>query len=124
MGTSFGRSFHYLQESVDYIPFKMPKHSRFPPYAVPLSEEEEARASRYLSEEWIVSMREHGFIVPENPEDILPYCRQLHTVYNYEGLRRSGLNLIFDNFMEAISLTHSRQGQKWDDAIANLGIRL
>jgi len=124
MGTSFGRSFHYLQENVDYIPFQMPKHSRFPPYAVPLSEEEEARASRYLSEEWIVSMREHGFIVPENPEDILPYCRQLHTVYNYEGIRRSGLNVIFDNFMEAISLTHSKQGQKWDDAIANLGIRL
>ncbi|WP_080835657.1 dipeptidase [Cohnella massiliensis] len=124
MGASVGDSFHYLQQGADYVPYELPRQSRFPPYEIPLTEAEEERASRYLAEEFIVSMREHGFIVPERPSDILPYCRQLHTMYNYEGLRRSGLNLIFDNFMEAISLTHSKAGQKWDDAIANLGIRL
>jgi membrane dipeptidase len=71
----------------------------------------------------IVSLRDHGFIVPKNPEDIIPYCRQLHTEFDYEGLARSGIDVMFENFMDGISIVTSQNGLKWNDVILTLGIR-
>lgn len=117
-------SFPYLEPGVDYPLFPLPERDWAPAYTVPLNEEEEKIAARYLAAMPIASMRDHGFVVPKRSEDIIPYCRQLHTAYDYEGLRQSGLNLVFDNFMDGIALLSSSQGQKWDDCVANLGIRL
>ena len=118
------QSFYYLRPGADYEPFELPQENPFPAYFIPLTKRQEQRAARWLSKGFIISMRDHGFIVPKRPQDIIAYCRQPHTFYNYEGLRSSGLNLIFDNFMDGISLITSKQGGKWEDAIANLGIRL
>ncbi|WP_225220947.1 dipeptidase [Bacillus norwichensis] len=76
-----------------------------------------------METEQIVSLRDHGFISPKNDKDIISYCSQLHTHFHYEGIARSGIDVIFENFMDGISLITSKNGLKWDDVIYLLGIR-
>ncbi|GIN93854.1 peptidase [Siminovitchia terrae] len=88
-----------------------------------LKEEKERLLNDIMEAEQIVSLRDHGFISPKNYKDIIPYCSQLHTHFHYEGIARSGIDVIFENFMDGISLITSKHGLKWDDVIYLLGIR-
>ncbi|HKV43094.1 MAG TPA: hypothetical protein VJT32_00230 [bacterium] len=42
----------------------------------------------------------------------------------YEGLAISGLDAVFDNLMDGTAFITSRAGWKWDDVLADLGLRL
>ena len=118
------RSFQHLTPGKHYKPYQLPGTERYQStYDLKLTESEERIFDTLLKYYPIVSLRDHGFIVPKNPDDIIPYCRQLHTAYDYEGLARSGMDVIFENFMDGISLITSQNGLKWNDVILTLGIR-
>lgn len=118
------QSFDYLEANIDYKAYELDDAlDRVPPYEIALTEEQEETLARLFNENIVVSLRDHGFIVPKNPEDILPYCRQLHTFFHYEGIAKSGLDVIIENFMDGISLTESQNGLKWNEVLALLGIR-
>lgn len=117
-------SFNYLRENVDYKRYDLATElDRVPPYSLQLTEEEEAKLNEIMMKEPIVSLRDHGFIVPKNYDDILPYCGELHTFFHYEGIAQSGIDIIFENFMDGISIITSKNGLKWDDVIYLLGMR-
>src|SRR5690625_1585474 len=98
------RSFDYLRENIDYKAYKLSDElDRVPAYKLDLTDEQEETFARLCNQNIVVSLRDHGFIVPKRQEDILPYCRQLHTFYHYEGLARSGIDVMFENFMDGIS---------------------
>ncbi|MBM7599223.1 membrane dipeptidase [Virgibacillus halotolerans] len=116
------RSFGYLKAGIDYRLYELSddlNHS----YITKLNEEDEEEVSTILSEKMIVSMRDHGFIVPKHFEDIIPYCQDLHTSFHYEGIAKSGIDVIFENFMDGIAITTSKNGLKWDEVIYLLGMR-
>jgi membrane dipeptidase len=118
------RSFQYLTPGKHYKPYPLPQSERYRnTYEMKLSESEERIFNTIQKYYPIVSLRDHGFIVPKIPDDIIPYCRQLHTEFDYEGLARSGIDVVFENFMDGISIITSQNGLKWNDVILTLGIR-
>lgn len=119
------KSFQYLEPGVDYRPFKLAKElDRVPAYEIPLSPGEEARVRRLLEENLVISLHEHTFVVPEDLGEFFEYRRQGRDWTGYEGLSRSGLDAVFENFMDGTALITSRSGWKWDDILYDLGMRL
>jgi membrane dipeptidase len=119
------RSFQYLEPEVDYRPFKLAKDvDRVAPYAITLSPEEEVRVAQILDEHLVISLHEHTFVVPEDLGDFAEYRRQGRDWTGWEGLARSGLDAVFENFMDGTATITSRAGWKWDDILYDLGMRL
>ncbi|HZQ92502.1 MAG TPA: membrane dipeptidase [Terriglobales bacterium] len=118
------RSFQYLEEGVDYKPFRLAKEiGRVPSYSVQVTEEQEARVDRLLDNELIISLHDHAFVVPEDVNEIWEYRRAGRDWTGYEGLAASRLDVVFDNFMDGTAMVTSKAGWKWDDVIHDLGMR-
>lgn len=118
------QSFQYLTPGKHYRAFELPGSERYQSTMnIELTESQERFYETLLKYYPIVSLRDHGFVVPKNPEDIIPYCRQLHTEFDYQGLSQSGVDVIFENFMDGISIVTSQNGLKWNDVILTLGMR-
>ena len=118
------QSFQYLTPGKHYRAFELPGSERYQSTMnIELTQSQERFYETLLKYYPIVSLRDHGFVVPKNPEDIIPYCRQLHTEFDYQGLSRSGVDVIFENFMDGISIVTSQNGLKWNDVILTLGMR-
>ncbi|MEK4030508.1 membrane dipeptidase [Pseudobacillus sp. FSL P4-0506] len=117
-------SFRYLEANKDYKLYDLADEiDRVPLFSLELTVEEEEKVQDIFTKHPIVSMRDHGFIVPRQYKDILPYCSDLHTSFHYEGISKSGVDVIFENFMDGISTITSKNGLKWQDVIYLLGIR-
>ncbi|WP_240375966.1 dipeptidase [Bacillus piscicola] len=118
------QSFSYLTAHADYTLYELDDDiNRTPDHSPHLTSEEEEKVSELFTKHPIVSLRDHGFIVPKQYEDILPYCSELHTAFHYEGIAQSGIDVIFENFMDGIAALTSKNGLKWEDVIYLLGMR-
>jgi len=118
------RSFQYLEPGADYRPFRLAKEiGRVEPYVYPVTEAQEQRVQRLLAENDIVSVHDHTSVFPEDTGEIFEYVRQGREWTGYEGLAVSGLDVLFENFMDGTALITSSAGWKWTDIIHDLGIR-
>jgi membrane dipeptidase len=118
------RSFQYLEEGVDYKPFRLSKElGRVPGYQVPVSKEQQARVDGLLDNELIISLHDHAFVVPEDVNEIWEYRRAGRDWTGYEGLAASRMDVVFDNFMDGTAMITSKAGWKWDDVLHDLGMR-
>jgi membrane dipeptidase len=118
------RSFDYLEAGRDYRPFTLAAEiGRVEPYVVPVSEDQERRAQGVLAESLVISLHDHPFVTPEDAAEIFEYNRQGRQWTGYEGLSVSGLDVIFDNFMDGTAVITSNAGWKWGDIIHDIGIR-
>lgn len=118
------RSFQYLESGVDYKPYKLAKEvGRVDPFIYPVTEEQEQEVQKILEEDYIVSLHEHTFIAPEDVNQFFEFRRQGRDWTGYEGLSISGLDVVFENFMDGTALITSNAGWKWNDIIHDLGIR-
>jgi membrane dipeptidase len=119
------RSFSYLVSGVDYREFELsPELGRVEPFVYPLSAEDEAREDRLWREHVCVSLHEHGGIAPADWADNDAYIREGRESYGFEGLAASGLDAVFENFMDGTSTITSKTGWKWTDVIHDLGMHL
>lgn len=118
------KSFQYLESGVDYKPFKLAKEiARVQPFEVPVTPDEAKRVDRIFDKALVISLHDHPFIVPENVSEILEYRRSGRDWTGYEGLSVSGMDVIFDNFMDGTAMITSKAGWKWTDIIHDLGMR-
>ena len=118
------KSFQYLEPNKDYKPYKLHKEiNRVEPYNYPVTEEEEAKVQQILHEDLIISLHEHTFVTPEDLSQIMEFRRQGRDWTGYEGLSVSGLDVVFENFMDGTAFITSNAGWKWNDVIHDLGIR-
>ena len=118
-------SFQYLAPGVDYTEYPLvPQIGRVAPYHYPISEEQERRVQQFMADEYVISLHEHTFVCPENLDDFMEFRRQGRDWTGYEGLSISGLDAVFENFMDGTSMITSRAGWKWNDIIHDIGIRL
>ncbi len=118
------RSFQYLAAGLDYKAFPLASETeRLGNYAIRLDPQQLERVQRIFDENMMISLRDHGFVMPLHPEHTLEYCKHGFTAFAYEGLSHSGLDVMFENFMDGIMNISSRMGLKWDDVIWNLGMR-
>src|SRR4051812_43644565 len=119
------RSFQYLEEGVDYQPFKLAREvERVQSSRVQVSAEEEERVQRLMNDNLVISLHDHAFVVPDDPFQIFEYRRAGRDWTGYEGLSVSGLDAIFDNLMDGTAVITSKAGWKWDDILLDLGMRL
>jgi membrane dipeptidase len=119
------RSFDYLVAGEDYRAFDLaPQIDRVPPYIVPLAAADEARADRLLRDHVFISLHDHGGIAPLDWNDNDDYIREGREWYGYEGLAASGLDAVFENFLDGTATITSKAGWKWTDVIHDLGMHL
>ncbi len=118
------RSFQYLEAGVDFKPFKLAGEiGRVEPYVYPVTEEQERQAQRLLEEQIVVSVHDHTSVFPEDLGQIFDYVRHGREWTGYEGLSISGIDILFENFMDGTALITSNAGWKWNDVIHDIGIR-
>jgi membrane dipeptidase len=118
------QSFDYLEPGKDYKPYKLAKQTnRVEPYVYPVSDEEEKTVQQIMEEDLMISLHEHTFIAPEDLDQIMEFRRQGRDWTGYEGLSTSGLDVVFENFMDGTAFITSSAGWKWQDVIHDLGIR-
>ena len=117
-------SFQYLEPGADYRAFALsPQLGRVESYVVPLGEDEAGRADRLLADSLAISLHDHSDITPLHPEDNWENIREGHIATGYEGLAASGLDVVFENFLDGTSSITSKMGRKWQDVIHDLGMR-
>jgi membrane dipeptidase len=118
-------SFSYLEAGVDYREFDLaPQLGRVEPFVYALDPEADELANRLLAECVCVSMHEHGGIAPADMAQNDEYIRQGREWYGYEGLAVSGLDGVFENFLDGTATITSAGGWKWTDVIHDLGMHL
>jgi membrane dipeptidase len=119
------RSYSYLEPGKDFKDFDLvPELDRVPRYeGTVLSEAETERVVGLLAENIVVSLHEHPTVCPRDMEQYLQLVRTGRERTGYEGLSRSGLTAVFDNFMDGDCCITSEMGWKWSDVIADLGMR-
>ncbi|WP_081743396.1 membrane dipeptidase [Arthrobacter sp. H20] len=119
------RSYSYLEEGRDYKSFNLaPELERVPAYAGPeLSTAQQERVQRLLTESIVLSTHDHPTRFPEDIDETIDYNRTGRHRTGYEGLARSGMTAVIDNFMDGTACVTSQAGWKWTDIIADLGLR-
>jgi len=71
-----------------------------------------------------VSLHDHAGISPLDWNDNDAYIRQGREWYGFEGLAASGLDAVFENFLDGVATITSAGGWKWTDVIHDLGMHL
>ena len=118
------RSFAYLEPGVDYREFDLaPEVDRVPPDQVELSAEQQARVDRLLDETISISLHDHTEVNPLDPEQTDEWIREAHIATGYEGLARSRLTALFENFEDGVATMTSKSGWKWTDIVHDIGMR-
>jgi membrane dipeptidase len=119
------RSYSYLDEGRDFRPFTLAAEvERVPVYAGPhLSTSNRDRVQRLLTESIVVSTHDHPTRFPADITETIDYNRTGRHRTGYEGLARSGLTAVIDNFMDGTACVTSQAGWKWTDIVADLGLR-
>ncbi|MEO5966468.1 MAG: membrane dipeptidase [Candidatus Limnocylindrales bacterium] len=118
------RSFGYLEPGTDFRPFVLaPETDRVPAYVVEISEAEEARAWRLLGTHPAISLHDHLEVYPLDLAEADDWVRDAHPFTGYEGLARSGLAAVFENFGDGTATITSKSGWKWSDVIHDIGMR-
>jgi membrane dipeptidase len=119
------RSFEYLEPGTDYRAFELAAEiDRVRSTPVAVSEEQERRVEKLLTDHLAISLHDHCFIVPKDFAELADYRRQGRDWTGYAGMARSGLDAVFDCLMDGTATITSKAGWKWDDIIYDLGMRL
>ncbi len=118
------KSYQYLDPE-DYQPFTTAAEiGRVPPYCLDLTEEQEERVERLIGDNLVVSLHEHLSVMPEDISQLREYERQGREVTGYEGVSVSGMDAVFENFMDGTCTITSEAGWKWSDVLHDVGMRL
>lgn len=118
------RSFQYLEPGRDYRAFELaPEIGRVPAWNGRLDREQAERAARIVAESVVVSLHDHPSVYPLRIEQVHEYNRAGRQVTGFEGLARSGMTAVIDNFMDGACCITSTMGWKWMDVIHDLGMR-
>jgi membrane dipeptidase len=119
------RSFEYLEPGRDFKEFKLAAEvGRVPAHDLDLSGAQRERAGRLLAESIVISLHDHPIVYPDDITQAPEMIRTGREPTGFEGLARSGLTAVFDNFMDGASSITSQAGWKWGDVLVDLGHRL
>ncbi|WP_283137465.1 dipeptidase [Rhizohabitans arisaemae] len=120
------RSYEYLEAGTDYRVFDLvPELGRVPAYeGLSLDSAQRDRVAKLLSENIVVSLHEHPSVFPTDIRQTPDYNRSARHHTGFEGLARSGMTVVFDNLMDGTCCITSQMGWKWNDVVADIGMRL
>ncbi|HKL13646.1 MAG TPA: membrane dipeptidase [Halanaerobiales bacterium] len=118
------KSYQYLEAGKDYKTFKLAKQvKRVAPYELELTEAEQKRVEKIFDENFVISAHEHPRILPEDIGELTEMNSLGREYTGYEGLSVSGMDAVFDNFLDGSCIITSKHGWKWNDILYNLGMK-
>jgi membrane dipeptidase len=118
------RSYSYLRPGEDFETFELdPEYDRVPAYDLGLTGEQSERARRLLDASVVISLHDHPVLFPKRIEQTPEYNRTARQHTAFAGLARSGMTAVFDNMMDGTACVTGNAPWKWDDVIADLGMR-
>lgn len=118
------KSFQYLEPGIDYKVFELDKEiGRVPPYVVEVTSEQEEVVQNILDSNTIVSLHDHIGIYPKDLSRLFDYIRHGRVWTGYEGMSISGIDVVFENFLDGTAMITSLAGWKWTDIIHDIGMR-
>ena len=119
------RSYDYLAGDLGLpvVPLA-PEAGRVPPYAPGFAPEHVARAERLLAQSITISLHDHPVLFPADMADTPRYNRTGRQHTAFDGLRASGLTVVFDNMMDGTACVTGNAPWQWDDVVTDLGMRL
>jgi membrane dipeptidase len=121
------RPYAYLEAGEDYRAFDLaPDGERLAgePGRPLLDAAGEARVERLLEESLVVSLHDHPIRLPAAMDEVHALRREGRDFLAYEGLSRSGLDVVFDGMANGEATITSKSAWKWDDIVYDLGMRL
>ena len=118
------RSYSYLRPGEDFEAFELDAEvDRVPPYDLGLTPDQAERAGRLIDTSVVISLHDHPVLFPKRVEEIPAYNRTARQHTAFEGLARSGMTAVFDNMMDGTACVTGNAPWKWNDVIADLGMR-
>jgi membrane dipeptidase len=119
------RSFQYLTPHADYRPFELtPELDRVEPFLVPLSPEEEERATALLESTILISLHEHLGLFPADMTETPAMVREGRQATAFEGMSKAHWDGVLDNLLDGLCTIESKGGWKWTEILHDLGMRL
>ncbi|WP_194916529.1 dipeptidase [Catenulispora rubra] len=110
-------AFAYLDADENRASFDLATDvGRLPSYEAGLTEAQELRARELIAGSLVISLHDHPFRLPADLDQLAAYQATGRVALGYAGLRRSGLDAVFDNV--------GFPGWSWDRTITDLGMRL
>jgi membrane dipeptidase len=100
-----------------------PEFDRVPPYDLGLSDEQVQRAERLLADNVVISLHDHPVRFPRDMSQTPAYNRTARQHTAFEGLARSAMTCVFDNMMDGTACVTGHAPWRWDDVVADLGMR-
>jgi membrane dipeptidase len=117
------RSFSYLDKDQDYRTFKLAKQiNRVPSKTIELSKAEEERVQEIFEKNISISLHDHTFVFPENPNEFIEYIRSGRWEIGYEGLAASMLDGVFEGLLDGIAIIRSSDPWDWDNVVHQIGM--
>jgi membrane dipeptidase len=117
-------SFSYLEAGADFTVFELDEQvGRVERFVYPLDAEQDERAEQLLRSSACISLHDHAGVSPKDWNRFDAYVREGREWYGYEGLAESGLDAVFENFLDGTSTITSKSGWKWTDVIHDIGMR-
>jgi len=119
------KSYQYLEEGIDYKPYKLVRQiGRVPSTIIPLSKSEEERVQEILEKYIVISLHDHLEVYPEDPSQILDYIKRGRMWIAYEGLAASGLDGVFAGLYDGVGSIESKDPWAWENIIYQIGMFL
>jgi membrane dipeptidase len=100
-----------------------PEYDRVPPYELDLDLEQTLRAQQLLADNVVISLHDHPVRFPRDMAETPAYNRTARQHTAFEGLARSGMTCVFDNMMDGTACVTGHAPWRWDDIVADLGMR-
>jgi membrane dipeptidase len=117
-------SYDYLQGDLGLpvVPLA-PEFDRVPPYSAGFAAEHVERAERLLADNITISLHDHPVLFPADMAETPRYNRTGRQHTAFQGLRASGLTVVFDNMMDGTACVTGNAPWQWDDVVVDLGMR-
>ena len=121
------KAYQFLTPGKDYTVFELtPEYNAIAGQNeyLPLTPEQEAFEKKIIANHPLISLHEHPFLCPADMNQMFDYIRDGRCFTAYEALAKSTWDCVFDNLMDGFCVIGSKHGWKWDDVLADLGMRL
>jgi membrane dipeptidase len=119
------RSWGYLTPGADFRQHELiSQRNRVEEYTVPLDDAQRARLTRLFDEGLVISLHDHVTVFPSETAEIPDYIRSGRVETAFDGLRMSGMDVVFDNLAGPTGCITSAHGWKWSDTVVDIGLRL
>lgn len=108
------------------FPFQLARQTgRVPSMTVPLDREQERRFDRLMDTLVMIDLHEHPMVLPEDMNDLEPYCRGDRYTWGYEAVRHGGWTAVCTaNILSCLGKTGEPSFAEFSDLLEEISLML